>query len=103
MQYHSHSASYGEDLFIRLFSETFGAEKTRFLYSQYPFYDIYQNSRFADFVLENGQHRIAIEVDDDATHDKHLVSQEKYWDDLLKQNSIRSPSIRERAPERYMT
>ena len=88
MQYHSNSGSYGEDLFIRLFSETFGAEKTGFLYSQYPFYDIYQNSRFADFVLENGQHRIAIEVDDDATHDKHLVSQEKYWDDLLKQNSM---------------
>lgn len=69
MEYHSNSGSYGEDLFLRIFADTFGAEKTGYLYSQHPFYDIYQNSRFADFVLENGQHRIAIEVDDDAPHD----------------------------------
>ena len=88
MQYTSNSGSYGEDLFLRLFSETFGAEKTGFLYSQYPFYDIYQNNRYADFVLTDGMRRIAIEIDDDATHDKALVSQQKYWDDLLKQNSM---------------
>lgn len=88
MKYYSNSGSFGENLFIQLFSDTFGAEKTEFLYSQYPFYDIYQNNRYADFVLENGMNRIAIEIDDDATHDKTLVSQEKYWDDLLKQNSM---------------
>lgn len=88
MQYTSNSGSYGEDLFIRLFSDTFGAEKTGYLYSQYPFYDIYQNNRYADFVLENGISRIAIEIDDDATHNKALVSQQKYWDDMLKQNSM---------------
>lgn len=74
MQYTSNSGSYGEDLFLRLFSETFGAEKTGYLYSQYPFYDIYQNNRYADFVLENGIRRVAIEIDD-ATHDKAVVSQ----------------------------
>lgn len=52
--YHSVSGSAAEDLFIELFSETFGAEKTKYLYSQYHFYDIYQYSRYADFVLENG-------------------------------------------------
>ena len=52
--YHSASGSPAEDLFIDLFSETFGAEKAGYLYSQYHFYDIYQNSRYADFVLENG-------------------------------------------------
>ena len=88
MPYTSNSGSFGEDLFLRLFSDTFGAEKTGYLYSQYPFYDIYQNNRYADFVLENGMNRIAIEIDDDATHDRSLVSQEKYWDDLLKQNSM---------------
>ena len=88
MQYTSNSGSYGEDLFLRLFSETFGTEKTGFLYSQYPFYDIYQNNRYADFVLENGIRRVAIEIDDDATHDRAVVSQQKYWDDLLKQNSM---------------
>ncbi len=47
--YRSASGSSAEDLFIELFSDTFGAEKAGYLYSQYPFSDIYQNSRFADF------------------------------------------------------
>ncbi len=53
-EYRSASGSAAEDLFIDLFADTFGAEKAGYLYSQYPFYDIYQNARFADFVLENG-------------------------------------------------
>ena len=60
--YRSASCSVAEDLFIELFSDTFGAEKAGYLYSQYHFYDIYQNSRYADFVLENGPRRIAIEM-----------------------------------------
>ena len=56
--YHSASGSVAEDLFIELFSEAFGAEKAGYLYSQYHFYDIYQNSRYADFVLENGAQRV---------------------------------------------
>ena len=52
--YRSVSGSSAEDLFIELFSDTFGAEKAGYLYSQYPFSDIYQNSRFADFLIENG-------------------------------------------------
>lgn len=86
--YHSVSGSAAEDLFIELFSETFGAEKTKYLYSQYHFYDIYQYSRYADFVLENGSRRIAIEIDDEASHNPRLVSQDKFYDDLLKQNSM---------------
>ena len=87
-QYHSASGSAAEDLFIDLFSEAFGAEKAGYLYSQYHFYDIYQNSRYADFVLENGSHRVAIEIDDEASHNKQLVSPGKFYDDLLKQNSM---------------
>lgn len=86
--YHSVSGSAAEDLFIELFSDTFGAEKTKYLYSQYHFYDIYQYSRYADFVLENGSRRIAIEIDDEASHNPRLVSQDKFYDDLLKQNSM---------------
>lgn len=86
--YHSASGSAAEDLFIDLFSETFGAEKAGYLYSQYHFYDIYQNSRYADFVLENGLRRVAIEIDDEASHNKQLVSSGKFCDDLLKQNSM---------------
>lgn len=44
-EYHSVSGSSAEDLFIELFSNTFGAEKAGFLYTQYHFYDIYQNDR----------------------------------------------------------
>ena len=86
--YHSASGSVAEDLFIDLFSDAFGAEKAGYLYSQYHFYDIYQNSRYADFVLENGARRIAIEIDDEASHNKQLVSSGKFYDDLLKQNSM---------------
>ena len=86
--YHSASGSAAEDLFIDLFSEAFGAEKAGYLYSQYHFYDIYQNSRYADFVLENGSHRVAIEIDDEASHNKQLISSGKFYDDLLKQNSM---------------
>ena len=86
--YRSASGSVAEDLFIELFSDTFGAEKAGYLYSQYHFYDIYQNSRYADFMLENGPRRIAIEIDDEASHNKQLVSSGKFYDDLLKQNSM---------------
>ena len=81
--YHSASGSVAEDLFIELFSETFGAEKAGYLYSQYHFYDIYQNSRYADFVLENGARRVAIEIDDETSHNKNLVASNKFYDDLL--------------------
>ena len=87
-EYRSASGSAAEDLFIDLFADTFGAEKAGYLYSQYPFYDIYQNARFADFVLENGATRVAIEIDDEASHNPQLVSQDKFYDDLLKQNSM---------------
>ncbi len=87
-EYRSVSGSAAEDLFIDLFADTFGAEKAGYLYSQYPFYDIYQNARFADFVLENGMSRIAIEIDDEASHNPRLVSRDKFYDDLLKQNSM---------------
>jgi hypothetical protein len=42
-EYRSLSGSVAEDLFIDLFADTFGTEKAGYLYSQYPFYDIYQN------------------------------------------------------------
>ena len=44
------SGSSAENLFISLFEDVFGAEKTGYLYSQYPFFDIYQDSRFADYL-----------------------------------------------------
>lgn len=77
-----------EDRFIRLFSETFRAKKVGYLYSQYHFYDIYQNSRYAGFLLENQGHRVSIEIDDEGSHHKSMVAYGKFYDDLLKQNSM---------------
>ena len=85
---HALSGSQSEDLFIELFSDTFGAEKAGFLFSQYHFYDIYNNDRFADFLIESGAKKIAIEIDDEASHNPSLVSRNKFYDDLLKQNSM---------------
>lgn len=87
-QYRALSGSGAENLFIRLFEDVFGADKTGYLYSQYPFYDIYNDSRFADFLLESAGKRIAIEIDDDASHLPGHVSQQKHYDDLTKQNSM---------------
>ena len=87
-EYRAASSSSAEDLFIELFTDTFGAEKAGYLYSQFHFYDIYQNDRFADFFLESGARKIAIEIDDEASHNKLHISQNKFYDDLLKQNSM---------------
>lgn len=72
--YYSVSGSLAEDLFIEIFSDVFGAEKAGYLYSQYHFYDIYQNSRYVDFVLENGAWRVAFEIDDETSHNKSLIA-----------------------------
>lgn len=80
--------SYAEDLFIELFCDTFGPEKSQYLFVQYPFNDIYGNSRFIDFALESEGEKIAIEIDGETYHNPKNISRNKYYDDLLKQNSL---------------
>ncbi|TDT46068.1 DEAD/DEAH box helicase [Fonticella tunisiensis] len=80
--------STAEDLFIELFSEVFGPEKTKYLFIQYPFVDIYGRHRFIDFALESMYERVAIEIDGETYHNPEKVSSNKYYDDLLKQNSL---------------
>lgn len=80
--------SKAEDLFISLFCESFGPDKANNLYVQYPFVDIYGNRRYIDFALENQDMRIAIEIDGETYHNPKKVSDSKYYDDLLKQNSL---------------
>ncbi|MDO5559934.1 MAG: DEAD/DEAH box helicase family protein [Oscillospiraceae bacterium] len=87
-QYRSASGSPAEDLFIEIFADTFGAHKAGFLYTQYYFPDIYLNDRYADFMIERGMQKIAIEIDDEATHNPKFISRDKFQDDLLKQNSM---------------
>ncbi|WBW96255.1 hypothetical protein [Oceanirhabdus sp. W0125-5] len=80
--------SIAEDLFIDIFSEVFGTEKTENLFIQYPFVDIYGNSRFIDFAIKNEGEKIALEIDGETWHNPSKVSQDKYYDDLLNQNSM---------------
>lgn len=80
--------SKAEDLFVQLFCEVFGPEKSEFLQIQYPFVDIYGGHRTIDFAIENTEEKIAIEIDGATYHDPSLISDNKYHDDLLKQNSM---------------
>lgn len=80
--------SKAEDVFVQLFREAFGPDKEEKLYVQYPFLDIYDNQRYIDFALVNEDMRIAIEIDGETYHNPKLISENKYYDDLLKQNSL---------------
>lgn len=80
--------SKAEDLFVQLFCETFGPDKADNLYIQYPFNDIYGNHRYIDFALIAPQNKIAIEIDGETYHNPNKISDNKYYDDLLKQNSL---------------
>ncbi|MGN0476601.1 MAG: DEAD/DEAH box helicase family protein [Ruminococcus sp.] len=80
--------SKAEELFVELFCETFGPDKANNLYIQHPFVDIYGNHRYIDFALENQDMKIAIEIDGETYHNPKKVSDSKYFDDLLKQNSM---------------
>ncbi|MFZ3170861.1 MAG: DEAD/DEAH box helicase family protein [Carboxydocellales bacterium] len=50
--------------------------------------DIYGSSRFIDFALEHEDLKIAIEIDGERYHNPKQISRNKYYDDLLKQNSL---------------
>lgn len=80
--------SYAEDLFIELFCDVFGPEKSKYIFTQYPTVDIYGNRRFIDFALKSDSIKIAIEIDGETYHNPKKVSNNKYYDDLLKQNSL---------------
>lgn len=50
--------------------------------------DIYGRHRYVDFALESPESKIAIEIDGETYHNPSKVSENKYADDLLKQNSL---------------
>ena len=80
--------SSAEEKFIQLFCEVFGPEKGQYVYLQYPFVDIYGNHRSIDYAFCCTEGKVAIEVDGTTWHDPGKISQDKYTDDLLKQNSL---------------
>ncbi|HEY4544716.1 MAG TPA: DEAD/DEAH box helicase family protein, partial [Tissierellaceae bacterium] len=80
--------SYAEEIFLEIFIETFGIDKSKYLYVEYPFVDIYGGNRAIDFALELEDEKIAIEIDGSTYHDPKKISDNKYHDDLLRQNSL---------------
>lgn len=77
-----------EEQFIQLFCDVFGPERGQYVYMQYPFVDIYGRHHTIDYALNSSEGRIAIEVDGNQWHQPGVVSEDKYHDDLLKQNSL---------------
>ena len=63
-------------------------KKPENLQVQYPCVDIYGRHRYIDFALESPESKIAIEIDGETYHNPSKVSENKYADDLLKQNSL---------------
>ena len=80
--------SRAEELFVQLFCEAFGPEKTENQQVQYPSVDIYGRHRYIDFALESPESKIAIENDGETYHKQSKVSENKYAEDLLRQNSL---------------
>ena len=77
-----------EEKFAQLFCEAFGEEKGQYVYLQHPFVDIYGNHRTIDFAVMTDEGKVAFEIDGETWHNPGKVSQDKYIDDLLKQNSM---------------
>ena len=80
--------SRAEELFVQLFCEAFGTEKTENLQVQYPCVDICGRHRYIDFALESPESKIATEIDGETYHNPSKVSENKYADNFLKQNSL---------------
>jgi len=82
------TASFAEDLFVELFQETFGLDKTQYLINEYPCVNIYGDNCYIDYALKTDLDAYAIEIDGEQWHNPALVSADKYLDDLLKRNSL---------------
>jgi superfamily II DNA or RNA helicase len=81
------TSSAPEDLFVELFTQVFGLEKTLQLAPQYPVKDIYDGTRFVDYALRTPEQNLAFEVDG-PQHVPDAAALAGYEDDLLKQNSL---------------
>lgn len=80
--------SSAEERFVQLFCDAFGLEVGEYMYLQFPIVDIYGKHRTIDFAIKTTDGRIAFEIDGETWHNPGKVSEDKYADDLLKQNSM---------------
>ena len=74
------TASEPENLFVQLFTETFGLDRVQLLNPELPFTDIDGQPRYIDFALRTPTHKVAIEID--GLH--HFESLAQIEDDLLR-------------------
>jgi superfamily II DNA or RNA helicase len=83
-------SSSSEDLFVDIFQEVLGFERTQLLIPQYPFADIYEGGRFIDFAFISRLDKYAFEIDGEVWHapEGAMVSPQTYRDQLLRQNSL---------------
>ncbi|MEW6736559.1 MAG: DEAD/DEAH box helicase family protein [Acidobacteriota bacterium] len=84
------AGSSSEDLFVDIFQEALGFERTQLLIPQYSVRDIYQQSRYIDFAFLSRQNNYAFEIDGEVWHTpgSPLIDSQKFRDDLLRQNSL---------------
>lgn len=83
-------SSSSEDLFVNIFQEAFGFERTQLLIPQYPAIDIYGTGRLIDFAFISRLDKYAFEIDGEVWHSpgSEMVDAESYRDQLLRQNSL---------------
>ena len=82
-----------EDIFVELFRQVFGLEKTQMLVHEFPYRDFLGNYRFLDYALRTTENQVAFEIDGPDHYDTRLHNGAgaflaKFEDDLLRQNSL---------------
>jgi len=82
------TSSQPEDLFVELFVQVFGLEKVQSLTHEYPFVDIYGNSRYIDYAVFGDGVKIAFEIDGMNWHHPDRITVEAFEDGLLRQNCM---------------
>ena len=83
-------SSSSEDLFVDIFQEALGFERTQLLIPQYSVTDIDGTGRFIDFAFISRLDKYAFEIDGEAWHAPGgaMVDPNTYRDELLRQNSF---------------
>ena len=83
-------SSSSEDLFVDIFQEALGFERTQLLIPQYSVTDIDGTGRFIDFAFMSRLDKYAFEIDGEAWHAPGgaMVDPNTYRDELLRQNSL---------------
>jgi superfamily II DNA or RNA helicase len=90
MQERAATSSSSEDLFIEIFQDALGFERTQLLIPEFPVQDIYGKGRSVDFAFISRLDKYAFEIDGEAWHAPGgtMVDPSDFRDSLLRQNSL---------------